>query len=232
MRRILAVLPAVLLILATAAPTFATHAWNTYHWARTTKSFTVELGDNLTTAAWSNILGKVSNDWSKSKVLDAVVADGQTNDAQACQPTPGRVEICNGRYGEQLWVGIATIWIDDQGHIIQGTVKNNDSYLQNPKYPTYNTDAARRYVMCQEVGHTFGLDHQDEDFTNESLGTCMDYTRSTDFVNNLTPNKHDYEELEIIYSHTDSYTTVGSAASSAANASSGLRQISWVIWAR
>ncbi len=61
--------------------------------------------------------------------------------------------------------------------------------------------------MCQEVGHTFGLDHQDENFDNAPLGTCMDY--SNDPVPNQHPNTHDYNELVTIYSHLDSTTTVG-----------------------
>jgi hypothetical protein len=43
-----------------------------------------------------------------------------------------------------------------------------------------------------------------------ALGTCMDYT--SDPTTNQHPNRHDYEELEIIYSHLDSTTTVGSAS--------------------
>ena len=50
-------------------------------------------------------------------------------------------------------------------------------------------------VMCQEVGHDFGLDHQDENFNNPNLGTCMDYTN--DPSTNQHPNAHDYEELDI-----------------------------------
>jgi hypothetical protein len=61
--------------------------------------------------------------------------------------------------------------------------------------------------VCQEIGHTFGLDHQGEDFDNPNLGTCMDYT--SDPINQ--PASHDYEELEIIYSHLDSTTTIKSA---------------------
>ena len=61
--------------------------------------------------------------------------------------------------------------------------------------------------MCQEVGHTLGLDHQDEAFDNPNLGTCMDYT--SDPTSNQHPNAHDYEQLEIIYAHLDSITTVG-----------------------
>jgi len=245
MRKALSVLAATsLLLVATAAPALASHTWRGFHWARTAAPLTLELGDNSTTAEWSAILARSSADWSKAKALDTVVAAGLTNDPQACQPTPGRVEVCNGRYGEQLWVGIATIWLDPNGHIVQGTVKNNDSFLYNPKYPRYNNPEARRYVMCQEIGHTFGLDHQDADFNNESLGTCMDYTR--DFENNLTPNRHDFQQLEASYGHADSYDTAGAAdalASGSASATAGsrvsrvetvlpngYRMISWIIW--
>ena len=63
--------------------------------------------------------------------------------------------------------------------------------------------------MCQEVGHTFGLDHQDENFNNANLGTCMDYTSSP--ASNQHPNAHDYEQLDLIYAHVDTGTTVGQA---------------------
>jgi hypothetical protein len=72
--------------------------------------------------------------------------------------------------------------------------------------------------MCQEVGHDFGLDHQDETFDNANLGTCMDYTNDPDGgaggaspndQGNEHPNTHDYRQLETIYEHFDSTTTVG-----------------------
>ena len=53
----------------------------------------------------------------------------------------------------------------------------NDSYFNTAKY---NTPAWRRLVMCQEVTHDFGLDHQDEIFNNANLGSCMDYTNDPD----------------------------------------------------
>ena len=70
--------------------------------------------------------------------------------------------------------------------------------------------------MCQEIGHTFGLDHQDVIFNNVNLGTCMDYTNdpdgtlaNPDQLTNEHPNDHDYEELGIIYNnHLDGTTTV------------------------
>ena len=67
--------------------------------------------------------------------------------------------------------------------------------------------------MCQEIGHAFGLDHQDENFGNLNMGTCMDYTndpaRNDGAGNNMHPNAHDYEQLEAIYAHLDGVTTVG-----------------------
>lgn len=62
-------------------------------------------------------------------------------------------------------------------------------------------------MSCQEVGHTIGLDHQDETFDNPNIGTCMDYTN--DPSTNQHPNRHDYDELVAIYSHLDGSTTVG-----------------------
>ena len=65
--------------------------------------------------------------------------------------------------------------------------------------------------MCQEIGHTFGLTHQDENFNNTPLGTCMDY--SSNPIPNQHPNQHDYDQLVTIYSHFDTFTTVGGASS-------------------
>ena len=134
------------------------------------------------------------------------------DDPRRCRPTAGRVEVCNGTYGVNGWLGIAQIWIAG-GHITQGAVKLNDSYFN---MSAYNTPAWKNLVMCQEVGHTFGLDHQDEAFDNPNLGTCMNYTSNPS--TNQHPNDHDYEELEIIYSHLDAGTTVGALPPFAENA--------------
>lgn len=74
--------------------------------------------------------------------------------------------------------------------------------------------------MCQEVGHTLGLDHQDTVFDNTNLGTCMDYTNDPDGtiknqLSNEHPNAHDYDELAIIYNHLDSTTTVNQTVNKA-----------------
>jgi len=208
-RRLLTALLVALSLAALPALSHATHSWGGYHWARTSNPFTLKLGDNVS-AAWDSYLATASNDWSFSTVLDTtIVAGGASWNLKKCSPTSGRVEVCNTTYGNNGWLGVASIWISG-GHITQGTVKLNDTYFNTAKY---NTPAWRRLVMCQEVGHTFGLDHQDETFNNVNLGTCMDYTNDPDGgeaygPSNEHPNGHDYDELAIIYNHLDSATTV------------------------
>lgn len=199
----------VLMVAGFTSAAYASHSWGGYHWARTANPFTLKLGDDVS-VAWDAFLGQASVDWSKSDVLDTSVVAGGTN-PKNCRPVSGRVEICNGKYGSNGWLGLASIWASGN-HITQGTVKLNDTYFNTP---TYNSPAWRQFVMCQEVGHTFGLNHQDENFSNLNLGTCMDYTnnpsRDDGSGNNLYPNAHDYEELDLIYAHPDSTTTIRQA---------------------
>jgi hypothetical protein len=223
-----------------ASAALANHSWNGYHWARTSNPFTVKLGNNLTTTEWQNHLTQTSNDWSKSTVLNTTIAAGQATNKR-CRPTSGRDEICNASYGNNGWLGVATIWLQSgTKHIVQGTVKVNDYYLGPGATYTYNNSAEREHVMCQEVGHTFGLDHQDT--SGATLNTCMDYyhnTSSSD-TKSTTPNQHDYDELATIYQHLDSTTTVGSAPRSSRSLSesryverlaNGLTRIAYVRWA-
>lgn len=200
---------ALLVSLAFAAfPAFthASHSWNGYHWARG-GSFTLKLGDNVS-SAWDVYLTTTSSDWSQSTVLNTTIVAGTTSNLKRCRPTSGRVEVCATTYGNTGWLGVAQIWVSGL-HITQGTVKLNDTYFKTVKY---NTNAWRNLVMCQELAHTFGLDHQDETFDNPNLGTCMDYTN--DPASNQHPNQHDYDELDLIYSHLDTTTTVGQTVQS------------------
>lgn len=204
---------ALIAVVSFASSASANHSWGGYHWARTTNSLSLKLGDNVSTN-WDSYVALASSDWSISNVLDATVVPGSTN-PKNCKAVSGRVEVCNSKYGNNGWLGIASIWASGT-HITQGTVKLNDSYFDTAKY---NTPAWRKLVACQEIGHTFGLDHQDENFTNTNLGTCMDYTSDPNGslygqLSNEHPNAHDYDELGIIYSHLDSGTTVSQTPSS------------------
>ncbi|HYT32142.1 MAG TPA: hypothetical protein VEO37_06075 [Thermoanaerobaculia bacterium] len=199
----------------------ANNSWNGYHWARTANPFTLKLGSNVS-SIWSPILNTTSSDWTQSVVLNTTIVPGQAN-PRNCRPTSGRVEVCDSTYGNTGWLGVAQVWISGS-HITQGTVKLNDTYFNTPRY---NTTAWRNLVSCQEVGHTLGLDHQDTNFDNKNLGTCMDYTSDPTggdpaypqncCLDNEHPNKHDYDELGIIYQHLDNSTTVGQAVPPAMN---------------
>ena len=215
----------VLCALATfAAVSYATHSWGGYHWARTINPFTLKLGDNLTTADWKSHLSQASLDWNSpqrfgatsSPIITAIVA-GQSN--KRCAMVAGTVQVCNGNYGNNGWLGLASINLQSgTTHITQGSAKMNDTYFNTA---TYNNTNERQHVMCQEVAHTFGLDHQSTD--GSSLNTCMDYFSNTGAnagsTASTTPNQHDFDELNIIYQHLDSTTTLAAMTAIASSQS-------------
>lgn len=197
----------------------ANHSWGGYHWARTTPQFTLQVGDNLT-ADWSGYLVQASRDWnspqavgaSSTPVLTAVVAGRSSS--RRCAMVAGTTQVCNAKYGNNGWLGLASISISGGTHITQGSAKMNDTYFSLAKY---NNPNEKQHVMCQEVAHTFGLDHQSED--GSSLNTCMDYFSNTGANATSTastkPNKHDFDELNLIYAHVDSTTTVATSTATA-----------------
>lgn len=196
----------------------ASHAWGSYHWARTSNPFTLKL-DNNVTSGWTTYLNQASADWTASTVLNTTVVTGSFGSKTSCTPTTGHVEVCNAAYGSTGWLGIASISITSGNHISSAFVKVNDTYFVQAQY---NTVAYKRLVMCQEVGHTFGLAHQDENQTNPNLGSCMDYSRDPDGPpSNEHPNSHDYSQLVSIYSHLDSFNTPTAAPAAGSSAAWG-----------
>lgn len=211
-RRLLIVL--VLVALA-ATPVIADHSWGGYHWARTSNPFTLIVNDNLS-SSWEPYLTEARNDWNQSTVLDLnVIWQNPLTSVRKCGSVAGQIEICNTTYGQNGWLGIAGISISGS-HITKAYTKLNDSYFNMAQY---NTPAWKRLVTCQEIGHDFGLDHQDEVQTNANLGSCMDYTNdpdggagggSSNDPSNEHPNAHDFSMIQSIYSHLDSTTTISS----------------------
>lgn len=191
---------------------YADHSWSNYHWARTSNPFTLKVGDNVS-SAWDSYLDEAISDWSVSSVLNLTKITGSTS-PRTCKPKTGQIQACSERYGNTGWLGIAQIWISGS-HITKAITKVNDTYFNTA---TYNTPAWRRLVMCQELAHDFGLDHQDENFDNANLGTCMDYTNDPDGPpSNEHPNAHDFEQIKTIYVHLDSTTTIGQTTSGPGN---------------
>jgi hypothetical protein len=197
----------VLIAAGVSAPVIASHSWGGYHWIRTTAEISVPVGDNVD-SRWDASLSRAITDWNTSAVLNSPLVAGSTN-AKNCRGVAGTIQVCNSTYGNTGWLGIASISLSG-GHISQGTTKLNDTYFNTAQY---NTPAWRALVTCQEVGHDYGLGHQDENFSNYNLGTCMDYTNAPDGgvvggfnygPGNRYPNAHDYEELTTIYNHMES----------------------------
>ncbi len=226
LRRIAALTGILSLAFAAAAvmPADANHSWGKYHWARTANPFTLQLGDNMDTS-WDSYLATASADWSTAGPFD--FGNGSTGDASnnplrtqivtgsttgsECKPNSGTVQACNAAYGANGWLGLAQIWITRGSHIAQGTAKMNDSYFSTAKYDNANE---KLHVVCQEVAHTFGLNHQSED--GSSQNSCMDYFSNTGTNAGSTlsthPNQHDYDQLAKIYSHSDRFSTPASGS--------------------
>lgn len=199
----LAVLPAV---------GHATHSWGGYHWASTARPVVLLMGDNMS-PEWRSLLYQTSADWNmgaKNSFSNSVVSGTAS---KRCSAVTGTTQVCNGTYGNNGWLGLASIYITGGTHITQGTAKMNDTYFQTA---TYNNPNEKLHVVCQEVAHTFGLDHQSED--GSSQNSCMDYFSNTGANATSTlstrPNAHDFDELDIIYAHPDSITTVATTTTS------------------
>jgi hypothetical protein len=198
-----------------STPADASHAWGNYHWARTTTTFQLTVNTALS-GQWPGYVDATMTTAQWSKNSQPSLRKGATTgfDPKRCNPVSGQILVCNYSYGLRGWLGIASIWANGD-HITQGTTKLNDSYF---KFAFYNTPAWRAMVACQEIGHDFGLAHQDEIFDNPNLGTCMDYTNdpsgtagTNGTLANTAPNAHDWEQLGLIYAHTDSTTTIASS---------------------
>jgi hypothetical protein len=119
----------------------------------------------------------------------------------------GKIRSCNGNYGATGWLGLAEISVRGN-HIIQGRAKQNQYYFAMSQY---DTEAARRHVLCQEIGHLFGIGH------NRNGVSC---SNDEDGINDpayQSPNAHDYDLLRAIYTHKDGSTSIASKSIDAAS---------------
>lgn len=206
-----------------AGSAYANHAWSTYHWARKSNPFTLKVGNNMS-SGWQSYFNTAVSDWSNASVMNLTAVAGTSN--KRCAAVAGTVQVCNGTYGNNGWLGLASISLTG-GHISQGTAKMNDTYFNTA---TYNNPNEKLHVVCQEIGHTFGLDHTSTD--GSSQNTCMDYFSNTGSNAGSTlsthPNQHDYDELSTIYAHLDSSTTIAASQNiPAAMADPGTEPSQW-----
>ncbi|MFJ7244347.1 hypothetical protein ACIQWA_06805 [Kitasatospora sp. NPDC098652] len=212
------------LVVLGSAPAQADNSWGGYHWA--TSNGTAQLSViNSSTSDWNARLQTAVDDWNQSPALSLAITQGSTDSStrrRCASPAAGSnsVRVCNYSYGRTGWVGIASIDTSDGTHISTGTDKQNETYLTGGQY----NESAHQHVICQEIGHLWGLDHQ---FTN--AGSCMDYAGINDPAY-VHPNQHDYDELGIIYNHSDGALAVAkpSAATSTIRTGTTVTNILWV----
>jgi hypothetical protein len=178
----------------------ADHQWASYHWAITPSgTLTLASIDNVS-SDWQQSYETALSKWEQQGTIVHVKENGSdsSRDRKRCSAVSGKMKVCNAAYGNNGWAGLASINIDSNGHITQGTAKMNDTYMAN-----YD-DVYRNHVMCQEIGHVYGLGHTSEDGSSQS--TCMDYS-PPDNTSSQWPNNHDYQLLSSMYSHDDGYNT-------------------------
>ncbi len=185
---------------AAAAPLVAGHSWNNYHWERDANAISPPVVD-FTTGEWaqSNRVQQAVNDWNQSMYINSPYVRGSGSNT-ACPIVGGEIHVCNHTYGDIGWVGIASISVSRgrNPHITGGVSKMNDTYYA---VPFYDNDVWRQLVMCQEIGHDYGLGHQNEDFRTNTTDSCMEYTRTPTAIDK-TADAHDYQQLQTIYTHS------------------------------
>lgn len=181
-------LPAIALV-ATAAE--ARHQWGKYEWAYDgTNPVSAPVVDN-TSGDWPYRVALATSDWNVSSRIESALMQGNNSN---CDFVTGTIQVCNGSYGDTGWLGIASISINGN-EIIAGTTKLNDTYFTQPNY---NTESWKQLVTCQEIGHDYGLAHQNENFLTDRTTSCMEYTSWPQ--DNEHPDQHDYDQLESMYS--------------------------------
>ena len=117
-------------------------------------------------------------DWKRSDALTLTVEKGSAD--KGCTRVGGVMVVCNDNFGETGWVGINENEVETgSNRIISSLAKMNEYYLRNANF--YH----RRFTMCHEIGHGFGLPHTDENPKNKNLGDCMDYTDDPEEVSQL-----------------------------------------------
>ncbi len=105
------------------------------------------------------------------------------------------IPVVLGGDANSTFLGRANVNIGLLGHITGGTVTMNDVLLAG-----YPPNTAKR-VLCQEIGHELGLDHQrgaDDSCMDDCQGRA-DWLGCITSEAGTTPNAHDAEQLREIY---------------------------------
>mmetsp|Transcript_18106 Transcript_18106/g.27986 ORF Transcript_18106/g.27986 Transcript_18106/m.27986 type:complete len:929 (-) Transcript_18106:115-2901(-) len=136
---------------------------------------------------WEGLFHTAMSDWENGTPDALSLTRKDIGYDGNCDHVELKMKVCNGNYDDTGWRGINQVMINHKGWIVSSIAKVNDFYLKNAD------NDQRRYTMCHEIGHGFGLPHTDENFFNKDLGNCMDYTNKPH--NNLTPDDSNFNLL-------------------------------------
>ncbi len=162
-------------LLAPAAQ--ASHQWGSYHWNKDGVAVRdVTVGDNHGGGVpdWPALFDTVVGGFAATVDVDGLYTDvygwpGYTGAYFSLSEAGGSgdVESYNSDYGNNGWLGLASIWVSrgKNKHITRGESKVNDYYVTLPGYDGFDEDVEWLAVLCQEIGHTFGLGHTTTDFS-------------------------------------------------------------------
>ncbi len=169
MRRAVALAGALALAGAFAFP--ASADIGPFKW-RAHAPFTMTIVSSVADPALQSALTASMGDWSASSVVDMVYGP---------QPKRGIYVKVVESYNSG-WNGL-TVISNDHGYIVGATIylnrTNTDQFSQTFK----------QHVVCQELGHALGLDHQDG-----VMDSCMGPNADAPH-----PNARDFADLEAMY---------------------------------
>lgn len=109
-----------------------------------------------------------------------------------------KIRVIEGGDSSSGWLGLASVTFDSRNHITSATVTMNRTLLAKYAAPV------AEHVLCQELGHLLGLDHQrdaDDSCMDDCQGRGEGWLSCLSSEAGKTPNAHDAEQLREIYEH-------------------------------
>jgi hypothetical protein len=155
--------------------------------------------------SWQTPFGVAVKNWEEGSPDALSLTTRKIAWEHECATVDGVMKVCNGNYGDTGWRGINEVLLNRRDNTITASAaRMNEFYLQGGS----TSDTAQQlladqklYTMCHEMGHGFGLPHWDENFYNNDLGNCMDYTNNP--TANMQPSGSNYVFLADLYGSVD-----------------------------